>query len=144
MAKKIQLKTSKNSISVNDFINAIEKESLKKDSKALVKIFKEVTGKSPKMWGPSIIGFGEYHYTRANGDYTNFLATGFSPRKSGPTLYIMPGYSNYESTLEKLGPHKKGKSCLYLKKLDDVDPEVLKSLIRQGLEDLKKKHKTDF
>ena len=96
------------------------------------------------MWGSSIIGFGEYTYFRSNGDEGQFMATGFSPRKSGPTLYIMPGYTDYSSILKKLGPHKLGKSCLYLKNLDGVDTEVIKKLIQTGLKDLKKKYQTDF
>lgn len=144
MAKKIQLKTSKNSASPSAFLNSIEDERLRKDSKVLLKIFKDVTGMKPKMWGDSIIGFGEYTYYRANGDEGNFMACGFSPRKSGPTLYIMPGYSDYKPLMKKLGPHKLGKSCLYLKSLDGVDLSVISKLIKMGLRDLKKKYKTDY
>ena len=144
MAKKIQLKTSKNNASPTAFLNGIEDEKLRKDCKTLLKVFQQATGMQPKMWGGSIIGFGEYTYFRANGDEGQFMACGFSPRKSGPTLYIMPGYSDYKPLLEKLGKHKLGKSCLYLKSLDGIDLEVVKELIKIGLEDLKKKHKTDY
>ncbi len=144
MAKKIQLKTAKNKTSVTAFINEISDEKLKKESKKLLKLFKEITGLKPKMWGTSIIGFGEYTYYRANGAEGQFMATGFSPRKSGPTLYIMPGYQNYKPILKELGPHKLGKSCLYLKKLEDIDLKVLSKLIKTGLKDLKKSHKTSF
>ncbi|NRA47273.1 MAG: DUF1801 domain-containing protein [Oligoflexales bacterium] len=112
MAKKIQLKTSKNNMSVSSFLNSIEDEQLRKDYKSLLKVFKNATGLKAKMWGTSIIGFGEYTYHRSNGDEGQFMACGFSPRKSGPTLYIMPGYQDYEKLLIKLGPHKLGKSCL--------------------------------
>ena len=115
VAKKIQLKTAKNKFSPMTFLKSVENESLRKDCKTLLKTFKEVTGMKPAMWGDSIIGFGEYTYRRANGDEAVFFACGFSPRKSGPTLYILPGYTDYSSILEKLGPHKIGKSCLYLK-----------------------------
>ena len=114
MAKKIQLKTAKNKSSVSAFLNSIEDDKLRKDCKTLLKIFKNATGLKAQMWGNSIIGFGEYTYHRSNGDEGRFMACGFSPRKSGPTLYIMPGYKDYGKILAKLGPHKLGKSCLYL------------------------------
>lgn len=144
MPQKIQLKTSKNNASPTAFLNAIEDGKLRKDCKALLKLFKETTGMKPKMWGDSIIGFGEYTYHRANGDEGQFMACGFSPRKSGPTLYIMPGYTDYSALLDKLGKHKLGKSCLYLKSLDGIDLSVLAELIKLGLQDLKKSHKTDY
>ncbi len=142
--KKIQLKTSKSNASVYKFINQIEDGQLRKDCKILLNLFKETTKLTPKMWGSSIIGFGEYTYYRANGDEGQFMATGFSPRKSGPTLYIMPGYSDYSSLMEKLGPHKLGKSCLYLKSLENIDLKIIEKLIKLGLTDLKKNHETNY
>lgn len=109
-----------------------------------MKVFKDATGLKPKMWGDSIIGFGEYTYYRSNGAEGQFMACGFSPRKSGPTLYIMPGYTDYGTILEKLGPHKLGKSCLYLKSLENIDLIVITKLIKMGLKDLKKNHKTNY
>jgi hypothetical protein len=144
MPKQVKLKTTKNTKSVSEFLNTIENDELRKDSKVLLKIFKEVTGMEPKMWGSSIIGFGEYTYYRSNGDEGTFMATGFSPRKSGPTLYIMPGYQDYGDLLKDIGPHKMGKSCLYLKRLEGIDIDILKKLIKLGLKDLKKKHKTNY
>ncbi|SME94931.1 DUF1801 domain-containing protein [Pseudobacteriovorax antillogorgiicola] len=144
MAKKIKLKTSKTNASPNAFLNSISDERLRKDSKTLLKLFKDATDMKPKMWGHSIIGFGEYTYHRSNGDEGQFMACGFSPRKSGPTLYIMPGYTDYSSLLEKLGPHRLGKSCLYLKSLDGIDLKVVTKLIQVGLKDLKKKYETNF
>ncbi len=140
MTKKIELKTSKNNLSVSDYLNVIENEQLRKDCKTLKKIFEEVTGVKGKMWGTSIVGFGEYTYHRSNGDEGQFMATGFSARKSGPTLYIMPGYTDYGRLMEKLGPHKLGKSCLYLKSLEGVHLPTLKKLIAQGIKDLQKTH----
>lgn len=139
MPKKINLKTSQNDNSVSDYINSSPKE-MQKDAKVLLKLFKEVTGAKPKMWGASIVGFGEYTYHRKNGDEGQFMATGFSIRKSGPTLYIMPGYQDYSKLLEKLGPHKLGKSCLYLKNLEGIDLAIIKKLIKAGLKDLKSTH----
>lgn len=131
-------KTQPSKQSPTAFINSLEDAQLKKDCKVLLKLFKKVTGKPAKMWGDSIIGFGSYHYKYNSGREGDFLATGFSPRKSGPTVYIMPGYNDYSELLEKLGPHKLGKSCLYLKNLNNIDVKVLEQLIKQGLKDLKK------
>lgn len=105
----------------------------------LIKLFKDSTGMKPVMWG-NIIGFGSYHYVYDSGREGDFLATGFAMRKSGPTVYIMPGYQDYSSMLRDLGPYKLGKSCLYLKSLDDIDLNILKKLIKTGLKDLKKKY----
>ncbi|MEZ4103797.1 MAG: DUF1801 domain-containing protein [Candidatus Paceibacterota bacterium] len=140
MSKQIILKTSKNNNSVAKYIKNVPKE-MQKDAKVLLKLFKETTGTKAEMWGASIIGFGEYTYHRSNGYEGKFMATGFSIRKSGPTLYIMPGYQDYSKLLEKLGPHRLGKSCLYLKNLEGIDLKVIGKLIKQGLKDLKKKHK---
>lgn len=144
MPKKIDLKTKKTQFSVNEFIKNISDENLRKDCKKLLKIFKETSGLKPKMWGDSIIGFGEYTYHRSNGDEGQMMATGFSPRKSGPTLYIMPGYFDYSKYLEQLGPHKLGKSCLYIKKLEDIDTKIISKIIALGLKDLKKNHQTNY
>lgn len=137
---KVELKTKKNTESVSAYIARIENDALRKDGKELLKLFLSVTGKRPKMWGSSIVGFGEYEYKYPSGREGVFFATGFSLRKSGSTIYIMPGYTDYRALLKKLGPHKLGKSCLYLKRLADVDQSVLKKLIQQGLKDLKKKY----
>lgn len=142
MAKKLQLKTQKNDASVDDFIRGIKDDRLQKDCEQLLLLFEEVTGAVPKMWGSSIVGFGSYTYHRANGAQGSYLATGFSPRKSGPTLYIMPGYQDYSLILSRLGPHKLGKSCLYLKSLEGIDLACLSELIETGLKDLKNSHKT--
>jgi hypothetical protein len=131
MPKKVKLKTSKNSLSVADYIKNADPK-LQTDAKTLLKLFKSATGANPKMWGKSIIGFGEYTYHRSNGDEGLFMATGFSIRKSGPTLYIMPGYQDYSDLMKKIGPHKLGKSCLYLKNLDGIDLKVLEKLIMPG------------
>lgn len=145
MSKKVKLKTAENKASVASFVKSIKDEGLRKDSETLLRLFKKVTGKQPKMWGKSIVGFGKYTYQRANGDEGEFMATGFSPRKSGPTLYIMPGYNDYGHLLKKIGiDYKLGKSCLYLKSLEGANLEALAELIRLGLKDLKKNHKTDY
>ena len=129
-------KTKATEVDVSDFIGAVEPEKKKSDAERLNKIFQEVTGFEPKMWGPSIIGYGRYHYKYDSGREGDFLATGFSPRKANLTLYIMPGYADFGPILDRLGKHKKGKSCLYINKLDDIDEDVLKELIAAGLKDL--------
>ncbi len=90
------------------------------------------------MWGPSIVGYGRYHYRYKSGREGDFLATGFSPRKAALSIYIMPGYADFGDILSRLGKHKLGKSCLYVNKLADIDLDVLAELIRAGLEDLEK------
>ena len=144
MPKKIKMKTSKNSLSVRAYLNSIEPASARKDAKLLAKLFKEATSSKPKMWGTSIVGYGQYTYYRANGDEGEMLASGFSIRKSGPVLYIMPGYKDYQPILDKIGPHKLGKSCLYLKNLEGVNLKVVAKLVKTGLRDLKKKYTVDI
>ncbi len=144
MAKKIELKTSKNDASVEAYINGLEPETYVDQGHRLDQLFQRVTGLQPSMWGGSIIGYGEYTYQRANGAETEFMATGFAMRKSGPVLYIMPGYSKAGSLLKQLGPHKLGKSCLYIKRLEDVDQEILARIIQDGLADLKARYPVNY
>ncbi|NNC98753.1 MAG: DUF1801 domain-containing protein [Gammaproteobacteria bacterium] len=140
MGKKVVLKTRKKKFSVSGYLNAIEPESARRDARRLAKLFKETTGARPQMWGESIVGYGQYTYYRSNGDEGSFMATGFAMRKSGPVVYIMPGYKNYKRLLNKLGSHKLGKSCLYLKDLQSIDLAILRELISAGIDDLKKTH----
>jgi hypothetical protein len=132
-------KTKPTKESVSTHINSIKDDALQKDAKTLLKLFKEVTGAKAILWG-DLIGFGKYHYKYDSGREGDSFATGFAIRKSGPTIYIMPGYTDYSHILKDLGPHKLGKSCLYLKSLKDIDLEVLKKLIKVGLKDLRTKY----
>ena len=141
MSKKIVLKTAKNSGDVSAFIGGIKDVERRKDTEKVLAIMKRVTKKSPAMWGDSIVGFGSYVYHRSNGDEGIFFATGLSPRKSALTIYIMPGYAEYGTLLKRLGPHKKGASCLYIKHLKDIDIKVLEVLIERGFRDLRRTHK---
>ena len=102
---------------------------------------KEVTGEEPKMWGDSIVGFGLYHYKYSNGKDTSWFLAGFSPRKQNLTLYIMSGFDQYDDLLSRLGKHSTGKSCLYIKKIEDVDLDVLKELVKQSITHLKNTNK---
>ena len=128
-----ELKTQKNKASVTAFLNSVEDEKRRKDSKAVLKLMKEITGKKPEMWGTSIVGFGSYHYKYASGQEGDWFKVGFSPRKTALTLYIMTDLSRYASLMKKLGKYKTGKSCLYIKKLEDVDIDVLRELIEESV-----------
>ena len=131
-----QNKTVQTNASVDEFIASIIHPTRRQDAAVLVDLFSKVTGYAPKMWGDSIVGFGQYHYRYATGREGDFLATGFSPRKSNLSIYIMPGYDDFSDILQNLGKHKLGKSCLYLNKLADIDLDVLAQLITVGLERL--------
>ncbi|MEL6641862.1 MAG: DUF1801 domain-containing protein [Pseudomonadota bacterium] len=131
--------TVKTDQSVADFIAAVDHKTRHADAVTLDGIFREVTGWQPKMWGPTIIGYGSYDYTYDSGYSGTSLATGFSPRKANQVLYIMPGYQDYGHMLDRLGKHKLGKACLYINKLADVDLDVLAEIIRDGVTDLSKK-----
>lgn len=132
-----ELKTKKNDKSVVDFLNNIENEKRREDSFKILELMKRLTKEESFMWGDSIIGFGEYHYKYASGREATWFQVGFSPRKQNLTLYIMSGFTRYDELLDKLGKHKKGKSCLYINKLEDVKIEVLEDLIVKSIEALK-------
>ena len=129
-------KTQPTDQSVTDFIAGVEPARRRDDATVLKALFQEVTGWQPRLWGPAIIGYGQYHYKYASGREGDFLATGFSPRKANMVLYIMPGYADFGDVLARLGKHKLGKSCLYINKLADVDLDVVAEIIRAGLDDL--------
>jgi len=126
-------KTTKTDGKVEDFINAVENEQKRKDSWDLLALMEKITGSEAKMWGSSLIGFGQYHYKYESGREGDFFITGFSPRKAALTVYIMPGFDGYKNQMEKLGPHRTGKSCLYLRNLDVVDQGVLEEIIQDSV-----------
>ena len=123
-------------VDVAPFLEAVEPARRAADAQTLDRLFREVTGFLPRMWGDSIVGYGRYHYTYASGRQGDFLATGFSPRKTALSIYILPGYTPFDGLLDRLGKHKTGKSCLYVNKLADIDTDVLAQLILAGLSDL--------
>lgn len=137
-----ELKTKLNNASVMDFIRSVKDKTKQKDAFTLLALFKKVTKEKPKMWGKSIIGFGQYHYkserSRQEGDWP---LTGFSPRKQNLTLYVMPGFADFKTELKKLGKHKTTVGCLYINKLTDINIRVLEAIIRKGLHAMKKKYK---
>ena len=132
-------KTTETNESIVDFINAfVEDETKKKDAFELVKIMQEVSHFEPKMWGPSIIGFGSYHYKYASGHEGDAPLVAFSPRKAAISLYVYTAPEDRDELLAKLGKHKSSKGCIYVKKLADIDVDVLKNMIALSLENLKK------
>ena len=135
-----KLKTTPNDGNVTDFLLAVENEKKREDSFEVLKMMQEITEAAPKMWGPSIIGFGNYHYKYESGREGDWFLTGFSPRKQSLTIYIMPGFDRYQELMDQLGKFKIGKACLYIKKLEDVDQKVLKDLIQQSVKYLKEKY----
>lgn len=133
------IKTRVNDDSVEDFINAVDNDAKRKDSFLVLEMYKKATGEQPKMWGTSIIGFGQYHYkserSRQEGDWP---LAGFSPRKQSLTLYVMSDLEDYSDLLKDLGKYKTSRACLYINKLSDVDAKVLERLIKQSYLDAKK------
>ncbi|MGD8327343.1 MAG: DUF1801 domain-containing protein [Sphingomonadales bacterium] len=133
-------KTQPSDASVEDYIASIEHPKRRRDSYTLLEIMKRLTAEEPKLWGPSIIGFGQYHYKYDSGREGDFMRTGFAPRKANMVVYIMPGYREYEEQLARLGKHKIGKSCLYLTDLEKVDINVLEEIIADSLKYMREKY----
>ncbi len=126
-------KTRRTTASVKKFIDSIEDEKKRKDSRSILTMMRQITGERPQMWGPNIVGFGTYHYKYATGREGDWPVTGFSPRKQALTLYIMSGFPKDDALLKKLGKYKTGKSCLYIKRLEDVDEAILRKLIARSI-----------
>jgi len=133
-----ELKTKKTAASVKDFLNSVPEERKRKDSFALLKLMQEISDAKPAMWGPSIVGFGSYHYKYASGREADWPLAGFSPRKQDLTIYITAGFDGYGELLGKLGKHKTGKACLYINRLEDVDLATLKELVRRSVEHMRR------
>lgn len=133
-----ELKTQRNNASVEAFLNNVPDEEKRKDCFTVLELMRKVSKEEPAMWGDSIVGFGSYHYkserSKQEGDW---FIMGFSPRKQNLTLYIMPGISRYKELVDQLGKYKTGGSCLYIKKLSDVDPKILKQLITNAYKNMK-------
>lgn len=123
-----ELKTKPTSDSVERFLDALD-EARRHDCQTLVRLMSKATGAAPRMWGANIVGFGDYHYKYETGREGDWFQVGFSPRARDLTLYLLPNLDRHQALLDKLGPHKTGKSCLYVKRLSDVDGKVLEKLI---------------
>lgn len=133
-------KTKPTKVNVKKFIDAVEDELKRKDSYVLLDMMKKITKQDPKMWGPTIIGFGSYHYKYASGHEGDSCLTGFSPRKAAFSIYVMCGNNKYQEHFKKLGKFKLGSGgCLYVKKLEDINLKVLKELITQSVKETKSK-----
>lgn len=130
-------KTKKTKASVAAFIASQPKAPIRSDCRTIVKLMKKVTGERPAMWGPSIIGFGEYQLLYKNGSTADWPVAAFSPRKQNLTVYLMPGFERHSGLMKKLGKHSATKSCLYFKSLNDIDLSVLEQLIILSMKELK-------
>jgi len=137
MTKKAELKTKETTASVDAFI-AKQPEAIAADCRTIMQLMKKATGEEARMWGPGIVGYGRYAYKYETGREGEWMITGFSPRKANLTLYIMMGFEEEAALMEKLGKHTTGKSCLYIKKLSDVDLKVLEQLIVKGVKAMEK------
>ncbi|CAN1567665.1 Domain of unknown function DUF1801 [Paracoccaceae bacterium] len=133
-----EAKTKSAALDREAFLAGVESPERRAEALRLLDLFGRATGWEPRLWGPSIVGFGRYDYLYDSGHRGTSLATGFSPRRAELSVYILPGYTDFGPILSRLGPHRVGKSCLYLKRLDKVDEAVLEELIRAGLADLAK------
>lgn len=134
-------KTKPTKASVAAFIEAVESEQRRADAKVLVKMMQAASGEKPVLWGPSLIGFGSYHYVYESGREGDMLMIGFSPRKSALVLYMLTGFEGAEPLLAKLGKFKRGKSCMYVNKLSDLDLKVLGKLMALAVKAMRKKYK---
>ena len=135
-----ELKTKPTRASVTEFIDGIGDATKRSDCRKIAKMMRDATGNRPKMWGSSLVGYGTYTYKYASGREGTWFVTGYSPRAQNITVYIMPGFSGYDALMKKLGKYKTGKSCLYIKRLGDVDDRVLARLIGESVKQMRKKY----
>ena len=135
-----ELKTKLTDASVTDFLDSIKDEQVRQDCWAITEIMRKATNAEPKMWGASIVGFGSYHYKYASGREGDWMLTGFSPRKQNITLYVYPGFEDYDELTAQLGKHSCGKSCIYIKRLSDVHVPTLKKLVKASVKHMSKNH----
>ncbi len=133
-------KTTETKASVTAFLNAVDDPRKRADAKKVAAMMRRATGNRARMWGSSMVGYGKYHYKYDSGREGDFMLTGFSPRKQNLTIYIMPGFSEFDALMKKLGKYKTGKSCLYINKLEDVDEKVLEQLITRSVKVMRKRY----
>lgn len=134
-------KTRPTRVSPTAFLKSVENAQRRKDGEELLKMMREITGEPPKMWGPTIVGFGQYHYVYASGHEGDSPLTGFSPRKQNLVVYLGPGLKN-DRLMSRLGKHKRGKGCLYINKLDDIDRGILRELIVSSVDEMRRRVET--
>lgn len=135
-------KTKATKVSVTEFINSIEDRQKRADTKKVAAMMRKTTGKRAKMWGSSIVGYGAYHYKYESGREGDCMIAGFSPRKQALTVYILAGFKRFDTLMGKLGKYKTGKSCLYIKRLSDIDEKVLEKLIGESVKYMRKNYET--
>ena len=133
-----ELKTKPTKVSVDKFLKSIDDDQRRDDCIAVAAMMQQITKSEPVMWGPSIIGFGRYHYKYDSGREGDWFLTGFSPRKQSLTLYIMAGFAQYDELMKNLGKHKSAKSCLYINRLSDIHLPTLEKLIQQSVAHMRK------
>ena len=133
-------KTKATEQSVTAFLDAVPSETRRRDGYAVLELMKEITGEEPKMWGPTMVGFGSYHYKYESGREGDMFVVGFSPRKASLTLYLATGLPQYDELIQKLGKYKTSKACLYVNKLADIDQAVLRELIQQSVAYVRQKY----
>lgn len=134
-----ELKTRVNDADVEAFLSNVTHPKRREDSFVVLELMKKITKEEPKMWGPTMVGFGKYHYKYASGQEGDWPIAAFSPRKQALTVYIMPGFEHFDELMAKLGKYKTGVSCLYINKLEDVDMKILAELIKQSVMHMKKR-----
>ncbi len=135
-----ELKTKLTDASVHDFLETIPNQQVRNDCQTIVQIMRQATNAEPKMWGSNIIGFGTYHYRYASGKQADWMRIGLSPRKQNITLYLAVGFPEYETLRAQLGKHSVAKSCLYIKKLSDIDKPILEKLIQASVKHMSEKY----
>jgi len=133
-------KTVATAAPVEDFIDGVSDRQKRQDCLDMIALMRNVTGHEPKMWGSSLVGFGNYRYRYESGREGEMFLTGFSPRKSAFTIYIMPGFERYQALMKNLGPHRTGKSCLYVKNLEVIDRDILTEIIRDSVARMREKY----
>jgi hypothetical protein len=137
-----ETKTKPTNQSVDDFIAAVDDERKRDDARAIVTMMQRITGEPAYMWGPSIIGFGTYHYRYESGHEGDAPVAGFSPRKTSLVFYLAPGFPGLEDLMARLGKHKSSKGCLYVKRLDDIDTSVLEEIVKRSVKWVREKYPT--
>ena len=135
-------KTAPTTVAPATYLASVENTQLREDSQVLLTLMQRFTGCTPKMWGPSIIGFDQYHYTYDSGRQGDFFVAGFAPRKSGPVIYLNGQIPEQAELLQKLGPHRMGKGCLYIKRLSDIDIDILTTLLERSINAIRAKWPT--
>lgn len=142
MPRKTQAnnKTQPHDADVQAYLHSIAHAGRREDAFVLLELMHEVTGEPARMWGDSIVGFGQYHYVYDSGREGDHMITGFAPRKANMVVYVMPGFSQYGNLLDKLGKYKTGSSCLYLGRLGNVDVKVLRQLVEKSVQDMRRKY----